>query len=126
MGDFNGRIKKVKVQEMNSGANNYKTIVVVVDDTYDNVSKVQVEFSKEMVPAPSTNPVYCDYVRENEEKSKRIFRNKDLSFKSSITGNTIKVVATMLGQKGEVLGVSAAFPVLVESANSPEDSDELL
>ena len=121
MADFTGRIRRVRIRQEGEGSNEYRTIVVVGDDTTNQVVKVQVEFSKEAVPAPTVNPETCPFKRKNAKNGNRRFVNVSTLFKDNAVDAIYEVLVTMLNVDGKPLAAATPWKVTVEAS---DDADE--
>lgn len=121
MAEFGGKIKRIRIRPTNNPGD-YKVIVVVKDDTNQQVKEVEVQFNEPFEgPDPVQNPVICEFKKYVEERKKSRFVYKPETFDGDPVDSTYNVTATMKDANGNVLGVPADQDVTVEDPADEED-----
>ncbi|MCH2042709.1 MAG: hypothetical protein MK212_01090 [Saprospiraceae bacterium] len=123
MAEFGGKIKRIRIRPTGKPSE-YKIIVVVKDDTNQQVKEVEVQFNDPFEgPDPVQNPVNCGFVKYVEERKKSRFVYKPETFDGDPIDASYNVTATMKDGNGNVLGVPTDQEVMVED---PDDETDLL
>jgi hypothetical protein len=115
--DFTGRIRRVRIREMNNGSDVYKVIGTVEGDAKGEVASLDIKFTDATdVPLAVPNNVMAAFTRIYEENGRARYEFSPLTFEGGARpiGKTYTVKATMLGADGKPLANAVTLEVTVE------------
>jgi hypothetical protein len=115
--DFTGRIRRVRIREVNDGSGLYKVIGTVEGDTKGEVASLDIKFTNVTdVPLAVPNNSIAAFTRINEENGRARYEFSPLTFEGGARpiGKTYTVKATMLGADGKPLANAVTMEVTVE------------
>ena len=125
MADFTGRIRRIRIRE-NQNDTSFRTVVVVVGDTNQEVKFVEVKFDNpEQVPAPTPTVMVPTQTRYNPEKEVSRFVYKPLTFANGAKPIETKytMTAQMKAADGTNLGGPYTESVIVEDKDTTGGDD---
>ena len=105
MADFTGRIRRIRIRE-NQNDTSFRTVVVVVGDTNQEVKFVEVKFDNpEQVPAPTPTVMVPTQTSYNPEKEVSRFVYKPLTFANGAKPIETKYTMTAQMKPAEMMVV---------------------